>query len=41
MRTKRPIQIGPLIIFPKHYVPRRDGIWQAGKNLARRTHDSR
>ena len=27
---------GALVIFPKHYVPRRDEIWQAGKNLAKR-----
>jgi hypothetical protein len=35
MRIKRR-WLGPLIIFPKHYFPRRDEIWQAGKALARR-----
>jgi len=28
--------LGPLIIFPRHYVPKRDEIWQAGKALVKR-----
>ena len=35
MRIER-VWLGPLIILPKHYVPRRDEIWQAGKDLVRR-----
>jgi hypothetical protein len=38
MRIEQPVRIwlGPLIIFPKHYVPKRDEIWLAGKRLSRR-----
>jgi len=36
MRNIRRKWLGPLIIFPRHYVPRRDEVWQAGKALSRR-----
>jgi hypothetical protein len=36
MRRIRREWLGPLIIFPRHYVPRRDEIWCAGKRLAER-----